>query len=306
MMVKVLMADSIHEDGVKMMRDAGLELDLQTEITADALKKVIGGYDAIVVRSRTKLTREVLENSGKLKVIARAGVGLDNVDVAYAKGKGIEVYNSPEAPSNAVAELVLGFMLDLARNISHGDHGLKQGKWLKKDLGGFELSGKTLGIVGFGRIGYLLGKKAKALGMDVLAYDVIMDKLRHFVVEIGAKDVTLDTLLAESDFVTVHVPLLPQTMHMISAAQFNKMKKGSYIINAARGGVVDEKALMMALDQGRLAGAALDVFEQEPDPNPDLVTRVNVVCTPHIGAESEEAQVGNSTIVAEKLIKFFK
>ncbi|MFH2111305.1 MAG: D-2-hydroxyacid dehydrogenase [Candidatus Bathyarchaeota archaeon] len=306
MMVKVLVADSIHEDGVKMMRDAGLELDLQTEITADALKKVIGGYDAIVVRSRTKLTKEVLEKSGKLKVIARAGVGLDNVDVAYAKEKGIEVYNSPEAPSNAVAELVLGYMLDLARNISRGDHGLKQGKWLKKDLGGFELQGKTLGIIGFGRIGYLLGKKAKALGMEVLAYDVIMDKLRHFVVEIGARDVPLDTLLAESDFVTVHVPLLPQTRHMISAAQFNKMKKGSYIINAARGGVVDEAALKAALDAGRLAGAALDVFEQEPDPDPDLVTRHNVVCTPHIGAESEEAQVGNSTIVAEKLIKFFK
>lgn len=305
-MVKVLVADSIHEDGVKMMRDAGLELDLQTEITADALKKVIGGYDAIVVRSRTKLTKEVLEKSGKLKVIARAGVGLDNVDVAYAKEKGIEVYNSPEAPSNAVAELVLGYMLDLARNISRGDHGLKQGKWLKKDLGGFELQGKTLGIIGFGRIGYLLGKKAKALGMEVLAYDVIMDKLRHFVVEIGARDVPLDTLLAESDFVTVHVPLLPQTRHMISAAQFNKMKKGSYIINAARGGVVDEAALKAALDAGRLAGAALDVFEQEPDPDPDLVTRHNVVCTPHIGAESEEAQVGNSTIVAEKLIKFFK
>jgi D-3-phosphoglycerate dehydrogenase len=305
-MVKVLVADTIHEDGVKMMRDAGLKLDLRTEITADELKKEIGGYDAIVVRSRTKLTKEVLLNSGNLKVIARAGVGLDNVGVAYAKEKGIEVYNSPEAPSNAVAELVLGFMLDLARNISRGDHGLKEGKWLKKDLGGFEISGRTLGIIGFGRIGYLLGKKARALGMNVVAYDVMMDKLRHLVAEIGAKDVPLDELLALSDFVTVHVPLLPQTRHMISAAQFNKMKKGAYIINAARGGILDEAALKDALDSGRLAGAALDVFEQEPDPDLELVTRSNVVCTPHIGAESEEAQVGNSTIVAEKLIKFFK
>jgi len=305
-MVKVLVADTIHEDGVKMMMDAGLELDLQTEITADALKKAIGGYDAIVVRSRTKLTREVLKHSGRLRAIARAGVGLDNVDVAYAKEKGIEVYNSPEAPSNAVAELVLGFMLVLARGISHGDHGLKQGKWLKKDLGGFELQGRTLGIIGFGRIGYLLAKKAKALGMEVLAYDVMMDRLRHLVEEVEAKEVTLDTLLAESDFVSIHVPLLPQTKHMISTAQFSRMKKGAYIINAARGGVVDEKALEAALDSGKLAGAALDVFEDEPNPDPGLATRVNVVCTPHIGAETEEAQRGNSTIVAEKLIRFFK
>ncbi|OGD46562.1 hypothetical protein A3K69_01880 [Candidatus Bathyarchaeota archaeon RBG_16_57_9] len=305
-MVRVLVADTIHEDGVRMMRDAGLELDLRTEITADELRKVIGGYDAVVVRSRTKLTKEVLENPGKLKVIARAGVGLDNVDVGVAKEKGIEVYNSPEAPSNAVAELVLGFMIDLARNISRGDRGLKEGRWLKKDLGGFELAGRTLGIIGFGRIGYLLGKKATELGMNVLAYDVMMDKLRHLVAEAGARDVPMDALLAESDFVSVHVPLLPQTRHMMGATQFGKMKKGAYIINAARGGVVDEGALKAALDSGRLAGAALDVFEEEPNPDPELVTRSNVVCTPHIGAESEEAQRGNSTIVAEKLIRFFK
>jgi len=305
-MVRVLVADTIHEDGVRMMRDAGMKLDLRTEITADELRKVIGGYDAVVVRSRTKLTEEVLENPGKLKVIARAGVGLDNVDVGVAKEKGIEVYNSPEAPSNAVAELVLGFIINLARNISRGDRGLKEGKWLKKDLGGFELAGRTLGVIGFGRIGYLLGKKAKALGMNVLAYDVMMDRLRHLVEEVGARDVPMDALLAESDFVSVHVPLLPQTRHMMGAAQFGKMKKGAYIINAARGGVVDEEALKAALDSGRLAGAALDVFEMEPNPDPELVTRSNVVCTPHIGAESEEAQRGNSTIVAEKLIRFFK
>src|SRR4030042_229206 len=235
-MVRVMVADTIHEDGVRMMRDAGLELDLRTEITADELRKVIGGYDAVVVRSRTKLTKEVLENPGKLKVIARAGVGLDNVDVGVAKEKGIEVYNSPEAPSNAVAELVLGFMIDLARNISRGDRGLKEGRWLKKDLGGFELAGRTLGIIGFGRIGYLLGKKATELGMNVLAYDVMMDKLRHLVAEAGARDVPMDALLAESDFVSVHVPLLPPTRHMMGATQFGKIKKGAYMINAARRG----------------------------------------------------------------------
>ena len=302
--VKVLVSDPIHEDGVKILREAGLTVDLRTDISAEELKKVIGGYDAIVVRSRTKLTRDVLEKAPSLKAIVRAGVGLDNVDIKYAKEKGVEVFNSPEASCNAVAELVIGLMLSMARHISVADSTMKQGKWEKNRLTGIEISGKTLGVIGFGRIGYMLGKKAKALGMEVLAYDGLMDKLRHFE-EMGARDVDMDTLLAESDFITVHVPLLPQTKHMISTKQFMKMKTGVYIINAARGGIIDEAALKEALDDGKVAGAALDVFEQEPSPDPDLVRRVNVVCTPHIGAGSVEAQLGNSTIVAEKLINYF-
>jgi D-3-phosphoglycerate dehydrogenase len=304
-MIKVLVSDPIHDDGVKILEDAGFEVTQKTDISMDELKGEIGKYDAIVIRSRTKLTEDVLEHSGRLKVIARAGVGLDNVDTKYAKDHGIDVYNSPEAPTNAVAELTLGFMLDMARNISHADTTMKQGKWEKNKLEGIEISGRTLGIIGFGRIGYTLGKKAKALGMDVLAYDVMMDKLIHFVEEIEAKAVFLDTLLEDSDFISVHVPLLPQTRHMISTEQFNKMKKGVYVINAARGGIIDEEALKKALDSGKVAGAALDVYEEEPNPNPDLVKRSDVVCTPHIGAGSEEAQRGNSTIVAEKLVKFF-
>jgi len=304
-MVKVLVSDPIDEEGVKMLREAGLTVDLRTDITAEELKKVIGGYDAIVVRSRTKLTEEVLKKATSLKAIARAGVGLDNIDTRYAKERGIEVFNSPEAPCNAVAELVIGLMLSMARHISVADSTMKQGKWEKNRLTGIELSGRTLGVIGFGRIGYMVGKKARALGMKVLAYDVLMDKLRRFVEEIGANDVDLDTLLAESDFITVHVPLLPQTKHMISTKQFMKMKTGVYIINAARGGIVDEAALKAALDSGKVAGAALDVFEQEPSPDPELIRRENVVCTPHIGAGSVEAQLGNSTIVAEKLINYF-
>jgi D-3-phosphoglycerate dehydrogenase len=304
-MVKVLVSDPIDEEGVKMLREAGLTVDLRTDITAEELKKVIGGYDAIVVRSRTKLTEEVLKKATSLKAIARAGVGLDNIDTRYAKEKGVEVFNSPEAPCNAVAELVVGLMLSMARHISVADSTLKQGRWEKTRLTGIELSGRTLGVIGFGRIGYMVGKKARALGMEVLAYDVLMDKLRHFVEEIGARDVDLETLLAGSDFITVHVPLLPQTKHMISTKQFEKMKTGVYVVNAARGGIIDEAALKEALDDGKVAGAALDVFEQEPSPDPDLVRRVNVVCTPHIGAGSVEAQLGNSTIVAEKLIRFF-
>jgi len=304
-MVKVLVSDPIHEDGVKMLREAGLTVDLRTDITGEELMKVIGGYDAVVVRSRTKLTAEVLKKATSLKAIARAGVGLDNIDTGYAKEKGVEVFNSPEAPCNAVAELVIGLMLSMARHIPVADSTTKQGRWEKNRLTGIELSGRTLGVIGFGRIGYMIGKKARALGMEVLAYDVLMDKLRHFVEEIGAKDVDLDTLLAESDFITVHVPLLPQTKHMISAPQFEKMKDGVYVVNAARGGIVDEAALKAALDSGKVAGAALDVFESEPSPDPELVRRANVVCTPHIGAGSVEAQRGNSTIVAEKFIKFF-
>ena len=304
-MVKVLVSDPIDEEGVKMLREAGLTVDLRTDITAEELKKIIGGYDAIVVRSRTKLTEEVLKKATSLKAIARAGVGLDNIDTRYAKERGVEVFNSPEAPCNAVAELVIGLMLSMARHISVADSTMKQRKWEKNKLTGIELSGRTLGVIGFGRIGYMVGKKARALGMKVLAYDVLMDKLRHFVEEIGANDVDMDTLLAESNFITVHVPLLPQTKHMISTKQFIKMKTGVYIINAARGGIVDEAALKAALESGKVAGAALDVFEQEPSPDPELIRRENVVCTPHIGAGSVEAQLGNSTIVAEKLINYF-
>ncbi len=303
-MVKVLISDPIADEGVKMLRDAGFKVDLRTDITAEELKEVIGGYEAIVVRSRTKLTAQVLEKAASLKAIARAGVGLDNIDTGYAKEKGVEVFNSPEAPCNAVAELVIGLMLSMARRISVADSTMKQGRWEKNRLTGIELSGRTLGVVGFGRIGYMVGKKAGALGMEVLAYDVLMDRLRRFVEEIGAKDVDFETLLAESEFITVHVPLLPQTRHMISAQQFEKMRDGVYIVNAARGGIVDESALKAALDSGKVAGAALDVFESEPDPDPELVGRANVVCTPHMGAGSVEAQLGNSTIVAEKLIKF--
>ncbi|MBE0634120.1 hypothetical protein E4H04_03365 [Candidatus Bathyarchaeota archaeon] len=305
-MVKILVCDTIHEDGGRMLQDAGFEVELDTEITPERLIQEIGKYDGMVVRSRTKVTRDVIMAAKKLKAIARAGVGLDNVDLSSAKERGIEVFNSPEAPCNAVAELVLGMMLNMARMINEADVGMKQGKWEKNRLTGFEIQGKTLGIIGFGRIGYLLGKKAKCLGMRVLAYGRTMERVRQYADEINAEAVDLDTLYANSDFITVHVPLLPQTKNMIGTAQFNKMKKGAYIINAARGGIINETALKAALDEEKVKGAALDVFEQEPNPDEELVCRPNVICTPHIGAGSEEAQIGNSTIVADKLIKFFK
>lgn len=299
----VLVCDPIHDDGVKILREAGYIVDLRTSITASELVDAVGDFDAIVVRSRTKVTDRVLEAGKRLKAVARAGVGLDNINLIAAERLGIIVINSPEAPSNAVAELVLGLMLSLARRIPEADASMKKGEWIKKQFTGMELKGKTLGIIGFGRIGYQLAKKAGALGMRVLTYDIVIEKLMEFVEEAGAVAVDLDELLGSSDFVTVHVPLLPQTEHMIGAEEMSAMKDSAYLINVARGGVVDEEALRKALVNGKLAGAALDVYEEEPPRDNSLTGLKNVVSLPHIGAATVEAQRANSTIVAEKLIK---
>ena len=298
------MCDPIHDEGVRMLMEAGFDVDLETSITGPELVERVKDFDAIVVRSRTKVTREVIEASGRLRAVARAGVGLDNVDLEAAKERGVEVLNSPEAPSNAVAELVLGLMLSLARRIPLGDASMKRGEWIKRRLTGFELEGKTLGIVGFGRIGYNLARKAKAMGMRVVT-DAIIEKLMRFVEETGAESVSMEDLLKESDFVSIHVPLRPQTRHMIGARELETMKDGAYLINAARGGVVDEDALREALVRGKLAGAALDVFEIEPPEDTSLTGLENLIALPHIGAATVEAQAANSTIVAEKLIKLF-
>ncbi|TRO51547.1 hydroxyacid dehydrogenase [Candidatus Bathyarchaeota archaeon] len=304
--MKILICDTIHEDGVRMLKDAGFEVELDTEISPEMLVQKIGAYDGMVVRSRTKVTKDVLNAAKNLKAIARAGVGLDNVDREYAKEKCIEVYNSPEAPSNAVAELTIGLMLSMARMITKADAGMKQYKWEKNSLTGYEIQGKTLGVIGLGQIGFLVAKKAKCLGMKVLVYNRAMERKRQLLEEAKAEEATLERVYSESDYITVHLPLNSETKNMINTEQFMKMKNGVYIINTARGGIIKESALKAALDSGKVKAAALDVFEQEPTQDKDLVGRANVICTPHIGAGSEEAQVGNSTIVAEKLIKFFK
>ncbi|MEE9519009.1 MAG: hydroxyacid dehydrogenase [bacterium] len=300
---RVLVCDPIHDDGINLLTESGYVVDLRTSIIDSELVEAVGDFDAIIVRSRTKVTERVLEAGMRLKAVARAGVGLDNIDMNAAKRLGINVVNSPEAPSNAVAELVLGLMLSLARRIPEADASMKKGEWIKKRLTGIELKGRTLGIIGFGRIGYQLATKAGALGMRVLTYVVVIEKLMELVKEAGADAVDLDELLGSSDFVTVHVPLLPQTKHMIGAEEMSVMKDGAYLINAARGGVVDDEALRRALVSGKLAGAALDVYEEEPPRNLSLTGLQNVVSLPHIGAATVEAQRANSTIVAEKLIK---
>jgi D-3-phosphoglycerate dehydrogenase len=300
---RILVCDPIHDDGIKILREAGYNVILKTSITAPELIRIVGEFDALVVRSRTKVTEEVLEAGKRLKTIARAGVGLDNIDLKAAERIGIEVVNSPEAPSNAVAELVLGLMFSLARSIPQADQSMKRGEWIKGRLTGMELNGRSLGIIGFGRIGYQLARKARALGMRVLAYNVIIERLMKTMDEVGAEGVELMELLRSSDYVSVHVPLLPETRHMIGAEEISAMKDGAYLINAARGGVIDDEALRKALVSGKLAGAALDVYEEEPPRDISLTGLQNVVSLPHIGAATVEAQKANSTVVAEKLIK---
>jgi len=303
---KILICDTIHEDGIKKLKEAGFIVDEKTKITPEELVEVVDRYDVIVVRSRTKVTAEVLRASKNLKVAARAGVGLDNIDVKEAEARGIKVINTPEAPSVAVGELAMGFMLSLIRSIPLADRKMKGGEWIKSQLTGTELRGKILGVVGFGRIGYQVAKRARAFEMKILAYDVQIDRLIGFVKEAGAEAVSFQELLERSDFVTLHVPLLPQTTHMIGEKEIAVMKNGAYLINTSRGGIVDEEALKKALKSGKLAGAALDVFEEEPPRDTSLSGLDNVVCTPHIGAQTEEAQKEAGIIVAEKLIEIFQ
>ena len=304
--MKVLICDPIHKDGIRILREAGLEVDYMPKIEREELKKVIAEYDGIIVRSRTKVDAEVLSRAARLKVIGRAGVGVDNIDVEEAERRGIKVLRTPEGPSVSVAELTVALMLCLARMIPYADRAMKEGRWVKGELMGVELRGKKLGIVGFGRIGYEVAKRAKAFEMEVLVYDVVLDKLMDRVREVGARGLSFEELLRESDFVSIHVPLTPQTRHMIGEEELKAMKPTAYLINTSRGSVVDEEALLRALKEGWIAGAALDVYEVEPPTNMELIRLPNVVCTPHIGAQTVEAQRRNSVLVANKLLNALK
>jgi D-3-phosphoglycerate dehydrogenase len=299
---RVLVCDEIDSRGIEIMRKSGLEVDYKPEIRAEELEKIVKDYDVLVVRSRTKVTKAVIDANPKMKVIARVGVGLDNIDVEHARSKNIQVVNAEVAAMNAVAELVIGLMLSLARNIPFADASIKNGKWLKKDIKGIELKGRYLGIVGVGKIGRRIGRIARGFGMNLIGYDVIpIDQ--QFAREVGLITSDLNTLLSSSDFVTLHVPLTPDTKHMINEERLSRMKKTAYIINTSRGAVVDEQALYAALKGGKIAGAALDVFEVEPPTNSELIRLPNVVCTPHIGAQTTEAQELAANVIAEKIIQ---
>jgi D-3-phosphoglycerate dehydrogenase len=307
--MKVLICDKTASDALQAMRDAGIEVDNRPDITPEELVRDAAQYGGMVVRSRTKITKEVIDAGTNLKIVVRGGVGLDNIDVKYAESKGVIVRNTPKASSNSVAELALGYMLALARRIPQAAMSMTAGEWKKKQLEGTEIAGKTLGLVGFGNIGSLLGKKAAALGMDVIFYDVITPP------DPGpAKQVSLDEVLTSSDFISLHVPKIPATTNLINAETIAKMKKGVYLINCARGGIVDEEALYDALLSGQVAGAALDVYvDEKVNPgNPKLFELKDkngfnlVIGSPHIGASTVEGQDRVGGEVAEILIDFHK
>lgn len=300
--MRVLITDPIHKAGIERLRRFA-EVEIATELDKKDLIEKVPGFDVMIVRSGTLIDKDVLEEADELDLIVRAGVGLDNIDLETAEGKGVKVLNTPEAPRVAVAELTLGLMLAWSRNLSKADRTMKEGRWDKSDLIGTELWGKTLGIVGTGRVGRAVGRRAKAFGMDLLGHDIV--KYPEFE-EMGGRYVGLDVLLRESDYVTLHVQLNSSTKHMISNRELKLMKSSAVLVNTARGSIVDESALVEALNEGEIAGACIDVYEQEPLTDSSLPELPNVVLSPHLGASSKEAQRATSVLAARKVERKFE
>jgi D-3-phosphoglycerate dehydrogenase len=293
MTFKVLIADKIFEEGIKLLEEKGYQVTRAWEKQKSELPQIIADYDVLIVRSATKVQGKLLDNAKKLKVIGRAGEGLDNVDFEKVKALGIVLLNTPHVSYMSVAELVIGHLLALARGIVQGTESLREGKWEKEKLIGIEVNGKTLGIIGCGYIGKTVERLAISLGMKVLVVEeCVYDRF-----------VPLGEMLPQADFITIHVPLTPLTKHMISTKEFNMMKDGAMIIDCSRGGGVDQEALYQALVSGKVKAAALDVFEEEPPKNLKLLKPNNVIATPHIGAQTYEAQLKASTQVAMSVIK---
>jgi D-3-phosphoglycerate dehydrogenase len=290
--VKILVSDRIADEGIKILREQGYEVTEGWDIPKPDLPKIIGEYDVLIVRSATKVRGELLENAKKLRVIGRAGEGLDNIDYERAKQLGITIVNTPHISYISVSELTIGHMIALARNIVQGTTSLREGKWEKEKLMGTELNGKMLGVIGCGYIGKDVERLALALGMKVIAVEeCVYDRF-----------VPLADMLPQADFITIHVPLTPKTRHLLSAKEFQLMKQGVRIIDCSRGGVIDQDALYEALVSGKVAGAALDVFEEEPPKNNKLLTLPNVIATPHMGAQTHEAQHRASIQIANNVI----
>lgn len=301
----VLICDHVNPTLKGILEKNGLKVTYEPEITPEQIAEKIGNFQVVVVRGRTKLSRELIEKADKCKIIARVGVGLDNIDEEAAKEKNIRVINAVEGATTAVAELVIGLMLSMAREITRADREIRNGNWIKKELMGSELKGKYLGIIGLGNIGKRLGRLARSLNMNIIGYDVIpIDD--EFSKEVGLMKADLGTLLSSADYVSLHVPLLDSTHHMINAEKLKLMKNTARIINTSRGGVIDEEALYNSLKEGNIAGAALDVFEVEPATGNKLTTLPNFVATPHMGAQTKEAQLLAANIIAEKIIQVLR
>ncbi|MFA6489523.1 MAG: hydroxyacid dehydrogenase [Candidatus Micrarchaeia archaeon] len=287
--MKIVIADNMEKEVVAEIQKLG-----EVALTPSDLNTALSDAEVLIVRSATKVTADLLTHAPKLKIVARAGVGLDNVDKPACDAKGIKVFNTPGASSNGVAELAVGMMFAISRKLPKADKGMKEGKWLKKEITGTEIEGKTLGIVGLGRIGGLLAIKARGLGMTILFYDP------HTCSSAMGKCVNLDELFASSDFISLHVPLIPETKGMINTGVISKMKKNAVIINTARGGLVDEEALYSAIKEGKIGGACLDVYPQEPYSG-KLCELDNVVLTPHIAGSTAESQMRIGLELVQKL-----
>lgn len=299
MTARVLVTDPLAEEGIALLQE-NLTVDVRTDLDAAGLLAAIPAYDALLVRSRTQVTAEVIAAGNRLRVIGRAGTGVDNIDLAAATRQGVLVVNAPTGNTVAVAEHTLGLMLGLARHIPRADATMKAGEWAKKQLQGIELRGKTLGIVGLGRIGCQVAQRARAMEMIVLAYDPFVTEER--AANLGVQLASLETLLDQADFVSLHVPLTSETRSMIGRRELARLKPSARLINTSRGGVVDEAALLEALNAGQLAGAALDVFEREPPEGNPLLTHPRVVVTPHLAASTAEAQRGAALEVAHQVV----
>ncbi len=298
---KILITDHISEEGIRKLREFG-DVEIQVGVSEEELKARIAGYDALIVRSGTKVTREVIEAGTRLKVIGRAGVGVDNIDVDSATERGIMVVNAPGANTISAAEHTIGMLLSLSRKIPAANQSLKSGEWSRKKYMGVEVNGKVLGIIGLGRVGGEVAKRAKGLGMRVVAYDPFISQDKAG--ELGVSLMGFSEVLSISDFITIHTPLMKDTYHLIGKDEFEKMKEGVRIINCARGGIIDENALVEAIKSGKVAGAALDVFEQEPPPmDSDLLKLDSVIVTPHLGASTEEAQRAAAIVIADEVIR---
>jgi D-3-phosphoglycerate dehydrogenase / 2-oxoglutarate reductase len=304
-MFKVLSSDNLSVEGIKVLQqDPDIQLDSREKVPADELLRIIKDYDALIVRSDSKVTKEVIAAGTRLKVIGRAGVGLDNVDVPEATRRGIIVMNTPDGNTISTAEHTFSLLLALARNIPQADASVRTGKWERKKFMGTELYGKTLGVIGLGRIGTEVSRRAQAFGMKILAYDPFLTEEKADKLKVTLASV--DTLIAQSDFITVHTPKNKETESLIGKAQFEKMKPTARVINCARGGIINQDDLREALKSGRIAGAALDVFEPEPPTDAELVAQKTLIVTPHLGASTEEAQVNVAIVMAEQIIDALK
>jgi len=301
-MPKVLISDKMSPKAAEIFRERGVEVDEITGKTPDELKAMIGQYDGLAIRSSSKVTAEILEAATNLKVVGRAGIGVDNVDIPAASAKGVVVMNTPFGNSITTAEHAIALMFALARQIPEADVSTQAGKWEKNRFMGVEVTGKTLGLIGAGNIGSIVASRALGLKMKVVAFDPFLTPER--AIEMGVEKADLDELLARADFITLHTPLTEQTRDILSRENIAKCKKGVRIINCARGGLVDEVALKEALDSGHVAGAALDVFAEEPAKQSPLFGTPNFICTPHLGASTDEAQVNVAIQVAEQMADF--